>query len=171
MAGWPGTFLGTAWSFSNATTLPNFCAGEQVVSVAPAFTGNVVRAVNTTNGGTYFDSYTGWGFNQSGREGLIRIVLPVARNITISDTNPNIDLHLVQLTGAGCNGDPATFNKILSTADGPLTSFNRPAGTYYVIADGRNGSVGNTNVTINIAGPTALTSSAVQAPEPPDTRP
>jgi hypothetical protein len=151
--GWPGTFLGTAWSFTNSTTVPNFCAGMISHTVAPGFTGNIVTEVATANGGTYFDSYSGWGFSQTGRERMIRIILPVARNISISDTNPNIDLHLVRFTGAGCNADPATYTKFISTANGPATSVNRPAGTYHVIADGRDGAVGSTTVTINISGP------------------
>ncbi|HYP12365.1 MAG TPA: S8 family serine peptidase [Bryobacteraceae bacterium] len=151
--GWPGTFIGTAWSFATSTTVPNFCAGEQTVTVGSTFIGDITRTINTVNGGTYFNSYSGLAFNQTGREGLVKIVLPVARNIRISDTNPSIDLHLVQLTGSGCNGDPVTFTKLLSTASGPSTSLNRPAGTYYVIADGRDGTVGSTSLTINISAP------------------
>jgi hypothetical protein len=74
-----------------------------------------------------------------------------------------MDLHLVQLTGAGCDGNPATFNKLASTTNGPVKVFNRPAGTYYVIADGFNGAVGSTNLTINISGPTVLLSTAAEA--------
>jgi hypothetical protein len=168
VAGWPGTFLGTAWAFGNTTTLPNFCAGEQAVSVASTFVGNIVRTVNTTNGGTYFDAYTGWAFNQTGREGLIKLTLAAARDVQISDTNSSMDLHLLRLTGAGCNGNPATYSKILSTVNGPAKAFNLAPGTYYVAVDGYNGYVGSTPVTINISGPT-LSLTGVQTPV--ETRP
>jgi hypothetical protein len=170
-SGWPGSYVGVAWSFGNSTTLPNYCAGEQVASVASTFTGNIARTINTANGGTYFDGYTDWSYDQSGREGLVRLVLPVNRDVQISDTNSSMDLHLVQLTGAGCNGNPVTYTKFLSTIDGPAKRFNLPAGTYYIIADGYNGHVGSTNLTINIAGPSSTATSLVQVPPPPATRP
>ena len=119
-------------------------------SIASTFTGTITQAVNTVNGGTYFDSVSGWGFNQSGREQLIRLVLPVARNVGLSDTNGSLDLHLIQLTGAGCNGNPPTYTTIMSTANGPATQTNLPAGTYYVLVDGRDGAVGSTTVSITI---------------------
>ena len=168
VAGWPGTFIGTAWSFGNTTTLPNFCAGEQSVSVAAAFTGNIVRTVNTQFGGTYFDAYTGWGFNQTGREGLIKLTLASTRTVQLSDTNGNLDLHLLQLTGSGCDGNPVTYNRLLSTINGPATRFNVAPGTYYVVVDGFNGAVGSTPVTINIS-PPSLILSGVKTPV--ETRP
>lgn len=153
VAGWPGTYMGTAWAIGNTTTIPNFCQGEIVKTIASTFTGTITQAVNTANGGTFFDSVTGWGFNQSGREQLIRLVLPVARNVGISDTNGLLDLHLIQLTGSGCNGNPPTYTSLLSTANGPVTRTNLPAGTYYVMVDGRDGAVGTTTVSITISGP------------------
>jgi len=156
-AGWPGSYLGTAWGFGTGGTtgtLPNFCAGEQSVTIGPTTLGNIVRSVNTANGSTYFDSYAGWGGAvQNGREGLIRIVLQTTRDITISDTNANLDLHLVQLTGAGCDGDPVVYNALLHTGNGPVLYDNLPPGTYYLIVDGANGAVGSTSVTINVSGP------------------
>ena len=149
--GWPGTFLGAAWSFNNATTMPNFCAGETLRTVSVS--GTQTAAVNTANGGTYFDGYTGWVFDQSGREGLIKLTLTTMKDITLSDTNAGLDLHLVQLTGAGCSADPVTYTALGHTINGPIFFDNRPAGTYYIIVDGFNGAVGSTTVTITAAGP------------------
>ena len=56
VTGWPGTFLGMAYS---ARTLPTPCTG---VTILPSTGGSV--AVNTANGPTFFDSYAGWAFAQ-----------------------------------------------------------------------------------------------------------
>jgi hypothetical protein len=147
---WTGTFLGTAWAFGTTATIPNFCTGASATTIGATFVGNIARTINTTNGGTYFDSYTGWGFDQSGREGLIQLVVQGPRTLTVSDTNGNIDLHLLQLTGAGCNGNPVTYNPLLHTINGPA-SVSVPAGTFYLVGDGFNGAVGATSVTIGVS--------------------
>ena len=152
---WPGTYMGMAWS---VRSLPDFCTGATAISVASTFNGNIVRSINTANGSTFFDSYAGWGFTQSGREAVLKLTIAGAnRNITVTDTNTMQDLHLVTI--ASCSADPFTPTVLDSgegTAASPAQALNRPAGTYYVIVDGRNdatgiGHVGTNSVTINIA--------------------
>jgi hypothetical protein len=154
-ASWPGSYLGMAWGIgttgSTATaTLPDFCAGSKSTSVGSLGTKTIT--MDATYGGTYFDSYVGWAPNQSGREAVYKVTLSTVRDLTFRDDNPNMDLHLVQLTN-GCSGNPITYNAFLHTANGPTTVQNLPPGTYYLIADGLNGAVGSTKVTITTAGP------------------
>jgi hypothetical protein len=52
-AGWPGAFMGMAWSSRN---LPNVCSAP--AKTFPPTGGNV--AFNTDNGPTYFDTYHGY---------------------------------------------------------------------------------------------------------------
>ncbi len=139
MAGWPGSFMGMAYSIQ---AVPNFCTGVS--------TGVGTIAVNTINGPTWFDTYAGWSFNQSGREYIRRLDLTTVKDINISDTNPSIDLHLIRIPS--CTADPIVPTVV---ANGISSIFvdNAPAGTYYVVADGFNGTVGTTTLTISLTGP------------------
>ena len=137
--GWPGTFLGMAYSIRS---LPNFCTGVG--------SGAGTISVNTANGPTWFDSYTGWGFDQSGREFIRKIVLSTTKDINVTDTNANLDLHVIQISS--CSADPIVPTVIANGFDSIFVD-NAPAGTYYVVVDGFSGFVGTTNLTISLTGP------------------
>lgn len=139
VAGWPGTFLGMAYSIQS---IPTFCTG--LVSL-PATGGTYT--INTANGPTFFDSYAGWAPNQSGREHVARLVLSTTKDITFTDTSASLDLHVVQM---GCTAAVPTVK-----GNGANSVFvdNAPAGTYYLVADGLNGAVGTATGTVTVSGP------------------
>ena len=142
-AGWPGSFLGMAYSeralagpcTSNTTTLPA--------------TGGT-RFVNTRDAPTFFDSYAGWSFNQAGRERLLKITLPATKDITVTDANAELDLHVLQI--ASCSGNAVTPSVKGNGANSVFVN-NAPAGTYYIAVDGRNFAVGASNVRVAVTGP------------------
>jgi len=140
--GWPGTFLGTAWSIYNK---PNFTSGYvNVPSTGGTF------SVNTANGGTYFDFYPGVGWYESGRERVYRLQLTTTKDITVNDYNPDLDLFVLQFPNA--NADP-----IVPTVRGHGSNSvfidNAPAGIYWIVVDGYNGYVGSTPMTVSVTGP------------------
>ena len=141
--GWPGTFLGTAWS---TRVLPTQCTG--LVSV-PA-TGRSYTNVSTANGATYLDAYAGWAPSQSGRERVFRLTLPTTRDITVTDTNPSLDLHIVQFSTCS---SASTTTTVLANGSDAATVDDAPAGTYYLLLDGPRGFVGAANVGITVSGP------------------
>ena len=122
-------------------------------------------AINTANGPTYYDAYSGWGFDQSGREQVFRFTTLSSSNISVSDTNINLDLHLVQLTTV-CTAQPVGLS-IKAQGLNSLAFNSAPAGTYTLIVDGFNGTVGTDTVSFAFAAPTA----PQPQPAPPTTRP
>ena len=112
--------------------VPNFCWGAQFPSGGGTYT------VDTSNGPTYFDSNLG-GVNQSGREFVWYYHNSARRTLTFSDTNPDIDLRVLQISD--CTADPISPTE-LASASNTLTLANAPPGDYYFVADGRNGDDG-----------------------------
>jgi len=159
VGGWPGTFLGYAWA---QRVLPDFCTGN--AAAVTSTLGTYTRSVNTTNGTTWFDSYAGWGFAQGAREGVIPLTLSTIRDITISDTNANMDLHLITIPS--CTTDPISPTIIAQNtgaAGQTIVLNNLAAGQYYIVVDGRTdgaglpltapNAIGTDSVTVVVAGP------------------
>jgi hypothetical protein len=143
-AGWPGTFLGAAWS---TRALPSQCTN--VISVPSA--GAAYTNISTANGGTYFDAYAGWAFNQSGRERVFTIALPTTRDLRITDNNAALDVHIVRFSTCS---PVSTVMTVLANGANVATVNNAPAGRYFLILDGRDGAVGTAaNVAISVFGP------------------
>ena len=65
--------LGIAWS---TRVLPDFCTGVRVMMVSA---GGMINNVSTANGTTFFDSYAGWSFLQSGRDYACCVSPPTRR--------------------------------------------------------------------------------------------
>jgi hypothetical protein len=141
--GWPGTFLGTAWS---VRSLPTQCS---LATIVPS-TGASYSLQTNANGGTYLDTYTGWALDQSGRERVYLVSLTTTKDISIADTNPNLDVHIVQFNTCSPNG---TIMTVKGNGANLASVNNAPPGRYWMIVDGRDGAVGTTNVTISITGP------------------
>jgi hypothetical protein len=142
-SGWPGTFLGMAYS---ERALAGPCTSN--TTILPATGGT--RLVNTANAPTFFDSYAGWGFDQSGRERLLKITLPATKDITVSDTNSFLDLHVLQI--GNCLNNPVV-PAVKGNGANSVFVDNAPAGTYYIAVDGRSGAVSSSNVTVGVSGP------------------
>jgi hypothetical protein len=142
-AGWPGTFLGTAWSVQS---IPDVCTGATAVPSAGASYSSQTNAT----GGTYLDTYSGWAYSQSGRERVYKLRLTTTKDITVTDSNANLDLHIVRFSSCSAN---ATTTTVLANGANSAAINNAPAGTYWIILDGRNGAVGTANVTIRVTGP------------------
>lgn len=148
-SGWPGTFLGMAYS---VRSLPNFCTTALTVPPGPPFS-NVAggtSAIDTANGTTFFDSYSGWGFGQSGRERVLKLNLTSTKDLLVSDTNATLDLHVLQFPN--CAANPIVPTVLASGSDLALVN-DAPPGTYYVVVDGRSGAVGTTTATVSVMGP------------------
>lgn len=141
-ATWPGTYLGTAWSIKE---LHNFCSEASSI---PSTGGTV--ALNTADGTSYYDSYSGWADNQSGRERVLKLTLATTKDITFTDNNANLDLHVLQF--ANCTADPLAPIVKGHGLDSVFIN-NAPAGTYYLVADGYNGYVGAGTATVSVTGP------------------
>jgi hypothetical protein len=140
-ATWPGSFLGMAYS---QRTLSRPCDGTTII---PATGGTF--PVKTNNGPTFFDTWSGWGPNNSGREAMLRITLPSTKDLQVTDTHTGMDLHVAQMF---CQADPVV-PVMKGSAANNLSIDNLPAGTYFIVVDGRNQTVSNTNVTVSVTGP------------------
>jgi hypothetical protein len=129
VSGWPGSYLGIAYSDNLVT---NLCTG----TAAGVGTFNI----DTTNLPNYFSSYVGWPYGQTGREYMRKVVVPATGNHTIkvTNTNTNMDLHLVQLSS--CTADPPVVT-VVAHGNTLLQATVAP-GTYYVVADGRDNAAG-----------------------------
>jgi hypothetical protein len=145
VAGWPGSYLGIAYSDKS---IPNVCTGVG--------TGVGTFNIDTTNGPNYFTSYAGWGFGQTGREYMRKVVVPSTGNHTIkvTSTNTSMDVHL--MTIPNCAADPPAVT-VLGNGNTSL-QMTVAAGTYYVVVDGRNdatgiGYVGKSTVGISLIAP------------------
>jgi hypothetical protein len=143
------TFIGMAWSIKS---IPNICSPPALVFGSSG--GTVTRS--TINGPTYFDSYAGWGFSQTGREQLFTYVNTAPHNLTFTDTNGNIDVHALQF--ANCAADPIVPT-VLANGFNTITLVNAPVGVYRFIGDGFAGFVGLDTFTLTVAAPTSTTSS------------
>jgi hypothetical protein len=140
--GWPGTFLGMAWSLREQF---NVCS----YSISVPNTGGTYT-LPTKDGSAFFNTYAGWSRSQTGRERLFRIILDSTRDLTVTDANPNLDLHVLRI--ANCNADPLVPT-VLGNGQDSVFVDNLVPGTYYIAVDGANGAVGSTKVTINVSGP------------------
>jgi hypothetical protein len=152
-AGWPGTYVGIAWSIQS---IPTFCTD----AVSVPNTGGTFL-VDTANGTTFFDTYPGWGgASQTGREKSLRLgPSSEGRNITVTLSDDDLDLHILQvgakLVGQAlvpdCSADP--FNPLVLGQGSKSVSVNLPAGLafYFIVVDGPK--VDNTNVTVSVTGP------------------
>jgi Subtilase family len=142
------TFIGMAWSIRS---IPDICSPPARTfgpSGGSLFT-------STANGPTYFDSYAGWGFSQTGREQLFTYVNTAPHNLTFTDTNGNIDLHALQFACSPFSIVPT----VRANGFNSITLVNAAPGTYRFIGDGFNGFVGTDTFTLTVAAPTSTTSS------------
>jgi Subtilase family len=135
------TYIGMAYSIWYG--FPNsFCSGALFPSGGGTYT------VDTSNGPTYFDKYPGWNFDQSGREFVWQYNNPGTRTLTFTDTNQDIDLHAMRISD--CGADPISPT-MLASGSNTLTLTNAPPGTYYFVADGRNGTVDDMHDTFTLS--------------------
>jgi hypothetical protein len=140
---WPGTFYGIAWSFKD---VPNICSGVPTVTTNTSFS----YGANTANGPTYFDTYAGWPTSQSGREHVLWLNLTSTKDITVSDNNANLDIHVLQFPG--CAADPIVPT-VVAQGTNTASKDNAPPGRYFIVLDGVNGAVGSASVTVSLTGP------------------
>jgi len=144
------TFIGMAWTIRS---VPNICS-------APAKTfpaaGGTFTSLSTTNGPTFFDSYAGWGFSQTGREQLFVYVNSAPHDLTFADTNGSVDLHALQFPS--CASQPIVPN-VLGNGFNSVMLVNAPAGTYFFVGDGFAGFVGTDTFSLTVAAPTSAASS------------
>jgi hypothetical protein len=145
------TYIGMAWTIRS---IPNFCS-------APARTfpssGGTFSNLSTANGPTYFDSYSGWGFNQTGREQVFIYDNSAPHNLTFTDTNGSIDLHALSFPSCTASPIVPTVN---ANGTNSVTLRNAPAGRYYFVGDGFNGFVGTDTFSLAVTASMALTNSA-----------
>jgi hypothetical protein len=87
---------------------------------------------------------------QTGRERVLRLALTATKDISFTDTNPDLDLHVLQFSS--CSANPIVPTMKGSGTDSVFID-NAPAGVYYLVVDGANGAVGTTNATVSITGP------------------
>ncbi len=81
---------------------------------------------------------------------MFRLTLPTTRDITVTDTNPSLDLHIVQFSTCS---SASTTTTVLANGSDAATVDDAPAGTYYLLLDGPRGFVGAANVGITVSGP------------------
>jgi hypothetical protein len=145
--GWPGTFLGMAYS-QQAPATP--CTNN--ATFLPIETGTATVRVDTSNSPTFFNKYDGWDPFQSGRERFVKIQPATTKDISVTDTNTGMDLHVMQMN---CNADPVV-PAMRGSGAGSVFVNNAPAGTYFIAVDGKGypiGSVGTDDVTVSLTGP------------------
>ena len=145
-AGWPGTFLGMAWSIR---TIPDICTIPPAISV-PAAGGTF--NINTANGPTFFDSYTGWPTGQTGREQLLAYPNLAPHRITVTDTNASVDLHILQFPGNNCAVQPIVPTVVAQGGNSAVIP-NAPAGRYFIVGDSNGGGALADTITVTIGPP------------------
>jgi len=144
-AGWPGTYVGMAWSIRN---IPDFCTRPPAISV-PSTGGTF--SINTANGPTYFDSYAGWANPQTGREQVLIYFNGAPHKITFTDTSAAVDLHILQFSS--CLAQPIVPT-VRAQGSNVAVINNASAGTYFLVGDsnGTGGLADTMSVTIGAPG-------------------
>ena len=115
-------------------------------------TGASYANVSTANGPTFFDTYPGWGTDQSGREKVFFYRNTASHNITFTDTNASIDLHIVRFSS--CTVDPIVPT-VIAQGTNKASVHSAAPGLYFLIGDGANGFVGTDTFRVTIGAPTA----------------
>jgi len=142
--GWPGTFVGMAWSIR---TIPDLCTRPPAISV-PSTGGTFF--VNTANGPTYFDSYLGWAVPQTGREQVLTYFNSTPHRITFTDTSSAVDLHILQLSS--CAGQPP-ITTVRANGSNSAVIPNAAAGLYFLVGDSNGGGALADTMTVTIGPP------------------
>jgi hypothetical protein len=143
---WPGTFLGVAWGIASTS---NFCTFATALSI-PGTGGSQTVTASTVNGSTFFDTYPGVVWSESGRERVYKLTLTTTRKITVTDTNGSLDIGVIQIPS--CTADPIVPTVKAFGMNSAVVS-SAPPGTYYIVVDGYSGLVGSTTLTVNVTAP------------------
>lgn len=158
----PGTntYLGVAWNLNTRDT-------RHPLTGVTDFTLNTTRTGQTTDKGrSFWDTYSGPGATcgflsaQTGLEKVYRITTPSTGQITARLSNlvayPGVGSNLdVMILRAG--GTPTTLHtQVIACGSTTAMASGQPAGTYYVVIDGRNGSVAQFALTVNFAAGTTV---------------
>jgi MinD-like ATPase involved in chromosome partitioning or flagellar assembly len=106
--------------------------------------------LDTANGPTFFDEYAGWSRNQSGREQVLKLVLDTPKDIVVTDTNADLDVHVVQFSNCA---DTPLVPVVRGSGTNAASFTNARPGIYYLVVDGAQGAVGTTTVTVNLTEP------------------
>ena len=124
----------------NVTSDP--CAGALDCSTAIALTPDVPITSTTTGQSSNVCSYTCSTRYESGPEVVHRITTTQAGNLIATLTGISADLNVFILLGCQTN---------TCVSGGSVAAFydRAPAGTYYIVVDGRNGAQGNYTLTVN----------------------
>lgn len=161
------TYAGLAWNLSTADALT---AATGVTSL----TSGVAKTGQTTDRGrSYWDSYamasgvpdpgSGTGVscvsflsNETGLEKLYKVTIPSTGRITatlsaIGSVHPSVgsDVDVVLLRKSGAAD--AQNSQMLACGETSASASQQPAGTYYIVVDGFNGSVANYAITASFA--------------------
>jgi hypothetical protein len=165
------TFLGVAWNKDIADT-------RTPLTGPTSFALNTTKANQTTDKGrSFWDSYSGPAAScaaflspETGLEKVYQIKTTSTGTIAASLTNivaftgvsSDVDVVILKKSGAANNQNSQT----IACGDASASAANQPAGTYYVVIDGFNGSVAKFSLTVNFtAGATAAGALAEPLPQ------
>jgi hypothetical protein len=151
------TFLGVAWNKNTADTLSSPIKG------ATTFALNTTKANQTTDKSqSFWDNYSGpaagcAGFlsPETGLEKIYKVVTSSPGSITaslssivgFSGVNSDIDVIILKKSGAALTQN----GQVVACGDVTATASSQPAGTYFIVVDGFNGSVANFSLSVNFA--------------------
>ena len=114
------------------------CTGPTTVSI----TCGSIYDDTTADGPSWANSYNCWSYNMTGPEKVH--ILQLSQNahltVTISNTIDELDVFIL----SDCDTNACVFGN-----DFTILYPNAPAGTYYIVVDGRDGNSGYYTLTVN----------------------
>jgi hypothetical protein len=158
------TYLGVAWNLNTRDT-------RHPLTGVTTFPLNTTRTGQTTDKGrSFWDRYSGPGATcgflsaQTGLEKVYQITTPSTGQITARLSNlvayPGVNSNLdVMILQAG--GSPETLStQVVACGSTTAVASGQPTGVYYIVVDGRDGSVAQFDLTVNFAAGTAVAQGA-----------
>lgn len=150
------TFLGVAWNHDTRDFL-------SPLTLTNSFALNTTKTHQTTNKGTSFwDKYSGPAAgacaflnSETGLEKVYsiqtsstgKITATLSNTVGFTGVSSNLDVIVLKKSGAANSQN----TKVVGCGDTTAVASSQPAGTYYVVVDGRNGSVAKFNLRVKFA--------------------
>jgi Bacterial pre-peptidase C-terminal domain len=155
------TYLGVAWNLNTVDS-------RTPLTGVTSFTLNTTKTSQTTDKGrSFWDTYSGPATSctsflntETGLEKVYQITTPSTGKITatlsniVKFTGVNSDVDVIILKKSGSANSQNT--QVVGCGETTAVASNQPAGTYYIVVDGSNGSVAKFSLTVNFTPGTAV---------------
>jgi hypothetical protein len=155
------TYLGVAWNLNTVDS-------RNPLTGVTSFTLNTTKTSQTTDKGrSFWDKYSGPATScasflnaETGLEKVYQITTPSTGKITatlssiagFSGVNSDVDVIILKKSGSANSQN----TQVVGCGETTAIASNQPAGTYYIVVDGSNGSVAKFSLTVNFSAGTAV---------------